>query len=105
MKNFKLFAFTVLMLSSQVSYTLDVKAGLSWCGNKIVVGCGKVQKYGEDLMIDTPTQAATVVTVVASVCAYKYYHYQAAQACFADKHPNGRIMFKSNLIYMSYKFA
>jgi hypothetical protein len=97
MKNFKIFAFVAMVSVSQVN-AVDVpalwKSGTEYSGKQL-------SRYGKNLLDDTPTQAITVSSVVATVAAYKYYHYQAALVCL-DGHYNSKIMHTSNLIYMTY---
>ncbi|MDP3788591.1 MAG: hypothetical protein Q8Q60_04750 [Candidatus Chromulinivorax sp.] len=93
MKIFKSFVFTTILVSSQI-YTVDIQKNLEWCG-------GHMQEYGKNLMTDTTTQLTSVASVVAAVGCYQYYHHNAALVCL-DGHPNSRIMYQSNLMYMTY---
>ncbi len=93
MKNFKAFVFVAIMSVSQIN-TVDIPVALEYCGKQ-------VESFGKNLLHDTTTQVTTLTSVVTSVAAYQYYHYQAALVCL-DGHPNSRIMYKSNLIYMTY---
>lgn len=93
MKNIQLSLCAVFMVASSL-HTVDIPEHVAWCGKQIKI-------YGNNLLHDTTTQAASLTSVMAVVGCYQYYHYHAALVCL-DGHPNSRIMHKSNLIYMTY---
>ncbi len=93
MKNFKSFVFAT-MLATAPMHAVDVVKNLEWCGDHM-------KTYGKNLMTDTTTQLTSVAGVVAAVGCYQYYHHNAALVCL-DGHANSRIMYQSNLIYMTY---
>lgn len=93
MKKLNLLLSLTIMLGSSV-HAVDIPKNLSWCGKQI-------KAYGNDLLVDTPTQVVSVSTVAAGVISYQYYNYKAGLICL-DGHPNSRIMHKSGLVYMTY---
>lgn len=97
MKNFKSLVFAALFVTSQVQ-SVDLRKaaseGSEWVGNK-------AYQLKENLLNDTTTQLTTFGVAATGVVGYIYYHNQASQKCL-DGHPNGRIMQKSNLMYITY---
>jgi hypothetical protein len=97
MKNFKSLVFAALFVTSQVQAVDLRKAGsesFEWMGNK-------AEQLKENLLNDTTTQLTTFGVAATGVVGYVYYHNQVSQKCL-DGHPNGRIIQKSNLMYINY---
>ena len=64
-------------------------------------GVKQAEKYGQDLLTDGTTQAATVVCAGIIVGGYYYYQHNAALSCL-DGDSNSHIMYEANLVHMTY---
>ena len=93
MKSFKSFIL-VAMLATVSTQAVDVAKNVAWCGDK-------VGQFGTSLMKDDQTQIITVGSVGA-VCVAAYMYKSQAHAVCLDGHANSRVMYKSNLINMTY---